>query len=197
MKYKQFILYFFIVVVLCISVTAISAADLNDSEDFNNFNDVSDKSYTDLHEKITTEKSSFTLDSDYKFSNEVDKNYSSGVNIAKDNFVINGNNHIIDCSNQARAFDITGKKVEINNLIIKNAFSGYGSAIRVNSELTLNNVTFINCTGDNQTYDGGAICSNKTVLNINNCNFIDNSGENGASITSLNSTVNIFNSTFY
>ena len=54
---------------------------------------------------------------------------------------------------------ITGKNVEINNLIIQNAFCGYGSAIGTDSKLTLNNVTFINCMGDNETYDGGAVYS--------------------------------------
>ena len=196
MKQDKFILYFFIVMIFFISITAISAVDLNDSEDFNNLNDVDDKSYSNLHTEIVAEKSSFNFERDYKFNNEVDKNYSSGINITKNNYVINGNNHIIDCNNQARAFDITGNKVEINNLIIKNAFYGYGSAIRVNSRLRLNNVTFINCRGDNETYDSGAIYSHDTVLNIKNCKFIDNEGENGASITSLNSTVNIFNSTF-
>jgi hypothetical protein len=116
MRHKKFILYFLIVVVSFISVTAVSAVDLNDSEDLNNLDSVDDKSYNDLQTKIMAEKSSYTLENDYKFNNEVDKNYSSGINITKNNFIINGNNHIIDCGNQARAFDITGKNVEINNL---------------------------------------------------------------------------------
>ena len=196
MKHEKIILYFLIVVVFFISITTISATDINDSGDFDNLDDVSDTSYNGLHEKISAEKSSFTFESDYKFNKESDKNYSGGVNITRDNFIINGNNHIIDCNNQSRAFDITGNKVEINNLIIKNAFYVYGSAISVNSTLTLNNVTFINCIGDNKTYDGGAIYSNNITLNINNCKFIDNGGENGASITSISSTVYVVNSTF-
>ena len=196
MKNEKLILYFLIVVVSFISFTAVSAADLNDTVDFDNLEDVGDKTYNNLQEEITAEKSSYTLENDYKFNNEVDKDYSSGINITKNNFIINGNNHVIDCNNQARAFDITGKNVEINNLIIKNAFYGYGSAISVNSRLTLNNVTFINCIGDNKTYDGGAIYSNNITLNINNCKFIDNGGENGASITSISSTVYVVNSTF-
>ena len=103
----------------------------------------------------TVENSNFNFNGDYKFNQGTDKDYSDGITITKNNFVINGNNHIIDCANQARAFYITGKNVEINNLIIQNAFCGYGSAIGTDSKLTLNNVTFINCMGDNETYDGG------------------------------------------
>ena len=179
--------------VFMISITAISAADLNDAGDV--LND-GDKSFDDLNKAITVENSNFNFNGDYKFNQGTDKDYSDGINITKNNFVINGNNHIIDCANQARAFYITGKNVEINNLIIQNAFCGYGSAIGTDSKLTLNNVTFINCMGDNETYDGGAVYSLDAVLNVNNCKFIDNSGDNGASITSFRSEVNVVNSTF-
>ena len=179
--------------VFMISITTISAADLNDAGDV--LND-GDKSFDDLNKAITVENSNFNFNGDYKFNQGTDKDYSDGINITKNNFVINGNNHIIDCANQARAFYITGKNVEINNLIIQNAFCGYGSAIGTDSKLTLNNVTFINCMGDNETYDGGAVYSLDAVLNVNNCKFIDNSGDNGASITSFRSEVNVVNSTF-
>ncbi len=183
--------------VFMISITAISAADLNDTGDFNVLKDVSgEKSFKDLNSEIKVENSNFTFESNYAFNSEIDKNYSGGINITKDNFIINGNNHKIDCNGQSRAFYIIGNNVEINNLIIENAFNGYGSAIRANSQLTLNNVTFINCVGNNETYSAGAVYSYNNTLNVNNCKFIDNGGENGASITSIMSTANVVNSTF-
>lgn len=196
MKYNRFILHLFILVVLLISITEVSAVDLNDTVDSDVLNDVGEKSYDDLNLSISNEDSKFTFESDYTFNDESDKNYSGGIDITKDNFVIDGKNHKIDCNGQSRAFDVTGKNVEINNLIIENGFYGYGSAIRTNSQLTLNNVTFINCSG-NDTYSGGAIYSYDTTLKVNNCKFIDNGGENGASITSIISKVNVANSTFY
>ena len=182
MKENKLILHFFILLVFLISIAAISASD---------FNNTDNKDFNDLYSNIVVEDSNFTFECDYQFNSSCDENYSGGINVTKDNFVINGNNHIINCNNQSRAFYITGDKVEINNLIIENAFYGYGSAIRPNCKLTLNNVTFINCFGDNETYNCGAIYCENSVLNINNC-----SGENGASLTSLSSTVNIVNSTF-
>ena len=184
--------------VFLISITAISAVDLNDTGDFDVLNDASgEKSFKDLSSAIEVENSKFTFENDYRFNNETDKSYSSGINITKNNFVINGNNHKIDCNGQSRAFYITGKNVIINNLIIENALYGYGSAIRANSQLTLNNVTFINCLGDGESYDNnGAIYSHNATLNVNNCKFIDNGGANGASITSVMGAVNVVDSTF-
>ena len=184
--------------VFLISITAISAVDLNDTGDFDVLNDASgEKSFKDLSSAIEVENSKFTFENDYRFNNETDKSYSSGINITKNNFVINGNNHKINCNGQSRAFYITGKNVIINNLIIENALYGYGSAIRANSQLTLNNVTFINCLGDGESYDNnGAIYSHNATLNVNNCKFIDNGGANGASITSVMGAVNVVDSTF-
>ncbi len=198
MKLNKFIIHFFIIMVFLISITAISAVDLNDTGDFDVLNDASgEKSFKDLSSAIEVENSKFTFENDYRFNNETDKSYSSGINITKNNFVINGNNHKINCNGQSRAFYITGKNVIINNLIIENALYGYGSAIRANSQLTLNNVTFINCLGDGESYDNnGAIYSHNATLNVNNCKFIDNGGANGASITSVMGAVNVVDSTF-
>ena len=198
MKLNKFIIHFFIIIVFLISITAISAVDLNDTGDFDVLNDAGgEKSFKDLSSAIEVENSKFTFENDYRFNNETDKSYSSGINITKNNFVINGNNHKIDCNGQSRAFYITGKNVIINNLIIENALYGYGSAIRANSQLTLNNVTFINCLGDGESYDNnGAIYSHNATLNVNNCKFIDNGGANGASITSVMGAVNVVDSTF-
>ena len=200
MKNNKFIVHLFILVVFLISITAISAADLNETNDVDVLKDVNEtSSFDSLHDEIKDKDSNFTFERDYEFNNETDKNYSGGINVTKDNFIINGNNHKIDCKNQSRAFYITGKNVVINDLTILNGFYDYGSAINDDSTLTLNNVTFKNCFGKGENSNYGALyfSSNKAVLNINNCKFIDNGGENGASITAITSTVNIFNSTFY
>lgn len=194
-KFYRLILGSFILLILMFSITAISAADLNDT-DVSQDIPTEEKSFSDLNSKINSSDSNFTLESDYSFDMESDRNFSSGIKIDKNDFIIEGNNHTVDCKNQARAFHITGKTVQINNLIIKNAFYGPGSAIATNSSLTLNNVTFINCIGNNKTSDCGAVYIYKNTLNVNDCRFIDNCGKNGASITSIQSTVSVVNSTF-
>ena len=198
MKYNKLILHSLILLILFFSVTAISAADLNDTDNMNVLKDIGadEKSFTTLENEIYSADSSIDLKSDYKFGNTSSLDSATGIFINKTDFVINGNNHIIDCDNQARAFNITGKKLTINNLIIKNCAHDAGSAISTNSTLTLNNVTFINCQGTGTTDNVGAVFTNNAKLTAINCKFIDTSGEEGSSITSYGSEVNIYNSTF-
>ena len=198
-KYGKFIVHSFILFVLLFSVAAISAADLNDDGD-NGMDVLKDKgtaesSIITLNYEVESAGSSFDFVNDYKYNDLTDKSCVDGVLVDKKNFVINGNNHVIDCGNNARAFNLTGGNVVINNLIIKNAKYPSGSAISTKSNLTLNNVTFINCSG-NVTDDCGAIVASGVLLNINNCNFIDNSAGEGASVAAYSSAVEVVNSTF-
>ena len=198
-KYGKFIVPSFILFVLLFSVAAISAADLNGTDDNGmdvlKDNGTADSSMITLYYEVEGAGSSFDLVNDYKYNDSADRSCVDGVLVDKKNFVINGNNHVIDCDNNARAFNLTGGNVVINNLIIKNAKYPSGSAISTKSNLTLNNVTFINCSG-NVTTDCGAIVASGVLLNINNCNFIDNSGGEGASIAAYGSVVEVVNSTF-
>ncbi|MEE1150855.1 MAG: C1 family peptidase, partial [Methanobrevibacter sp.] len=200
MKFRKLIVYSFLLSVLLFSVAAISASDLNGTYDGSG--DIlkdsnSEGSYSDLSGKIKAENSSFSLEKNYKFNDENDEDYD-GILLNKSNFVVNGNNHVIDGNNQARAFKVTGDNVTINNLIINNTVCESGSAILAISNLTLNNVTFINCHPINnpQFSSCGAILAQRVALNINNCKFIDTYGEEGASITAGYSSVNVVNSSF-
>ena len=197
MKYKKLIIYSLILLILMFSITAISAVDLNDTnKDILNDINTDTKSFSDFDAKIFDADSNITLDNDYKYNDSTDMNYFYGIHVNTDDFVINGNNHVIDCNGKTRAFNINGKNVEINNLIIKNGFSNGGSAISATSKLTLNNVTFINCSDngkDNPIF--GAIYS-KGQLTVNNCKFFNTSGSEGASITSYNGNITVTNSTF-
>ena len=162
MKSNKIIAFTIMLFVLLISVTAISAADLNNTN-----------------------------------NRTTDEHYTGGIEINKFSYEINGNNHVIDCNNQARAFNFTGAgTLTINNLIIKNGFNPSGSAIASTSDLTLNNVTFINCIGDGTEFNKGAVYAVEATLRFNNCNFIDNSGNDGASITAESSKLYIDNCTF-
>ena len=112
--------------------------------------------------------------------------------IKKNNFVINGNNHIIDAKNNAGLFTIIGTNVTINNLILKNSNS---FALNITGKLiTTNNVTFINCSGSNER--GGAVYISDSSYSSNNDRFIDNYAKYGSAIYASKSDITINNGMF-
>ena len=197
MKYKKLIIYSLILLILMFSITAISAVDLNDTnKDVLNDVNTDTKSFSDLDMEIMDADSNITLDKDYKYDDTKDMYYFYGINVNTEDFVINGNNHVIDCNGKTKAFNIKVKNVEINNLIIKNGFSNGGSAISATSKLTLNNVTFINCSGNGQNSTTFGAIYSEGQLTVNNCKFFNTSGSEGASITSYYGNITVTNSTF-
>ena len=131
---------------------------------------------------------------DYTFNCETDSGY---VVISKNDFVINGNNHIMDGNKQSGIFNITGNNVTINNLVFRNGKSDIGGIIDSTGEITLNNVTFVlnNVTfiSDHLKYRGGAIANYGGKINCYNSRFIDNHAETGAAIFIENGELNIRN----
>ena len=125
MKLNKIIAFSLMLFVLLISVTAISAADLNGTDtvtdDVLKEDNVKDNTFQDLEGDIIISKPRLNLDKDYEFNKTTDVHYTGGININAYSYEINGNNHVIDCGNQARAFNYTGKgTLTIKNLIIKN-----------------------------------------------------------------------------
>ena len=118
------------------------------------------------------------------------KNYiyddgATAITITEDNKVIDGNGAIIDMTGSTiRAFDVIGNGVTIKNLTIKNVnFWEKGGAIKFAGDSgTVINCNFINNTAQN----GGAIYFDKTG-NVENCNFNDNTASRyGGAVYFLN-----------
>ena len=113
MKSNKILSFTLMLFVLLISVTAISAADLNDTDNVMNDvlkeDNVKSNTFQDLWADTKMPGSKIDLDTDYKFNQTTDVHYTSGIEITQYSYEINGNNHVIDCSNQARAFNFTGK----------------------------------------------------------------------------------------
>lgn len=102
--------------------------------------------------------------------------YEGGIELSKDDFIIDGCNHIIDANHLSRIFYITG-----NNI-------------------TLKNIKFVNgCEFKNYLFNkgGGAIyVSHGVTLNIINCEFIENESKSHASAIINNGNLKIIDSTF-
>ena len=147
-----------------------------------------DDSFTNLADEIES-KNVVELTHDYKFNNETDN--KNGIDIAKDNFVLNGNGYTIDGKNWSRIFNITANNVSINDLILINGNAEKGGAIYATGSLILNNVTFIN---NYAKIEGGAIgLYGNVILNCDNSDFIDNYAEAGSAIFVQKGVLNLYN----
>lgn len=148
-------------------------------------------SFKDLSTKINSADENVELITDYSFDNESDADYVDGITIRKDNFVINGNNHIIDAKNKAGLFTIIGTNVTIKNLILKNSNN---LALNISGIVITSNVTFMNCSGNNEY--GGAIYISNSKYTSNNDKFIDNYAKYGSAIYAKSSNITVNNAIF-
>jgi len=150
--------------------------------------------FTDLKNDISTSADVFNIEKNYKFNNKTDDRQP--IKIKKDNFTINGNNHIIDGNGQTSIFTIIGKNITINNLKIINCHNETlgGAIIAGIGTLTLNNITFINNTAN--VYGGAVAVIENGTVNIINCNFIDSYSDKGSALYLETGTINTEYSNF-
>ncbi len=166
---------FLILIVLFISISAVSA----------------EGNFTALQNEIDTSDNSIDIQQDYKYDNLADNGLENGILINKSDFTINGNDHTIDGSNQARIFNIIGSNVTILNLNFINGNSDDGAAILTEQDITINNASFIN----NNATNGILRCNDGSGVTITNCYFDNNTAKFGG-IYSFRSPLHITNSTF-
>ncbi|WP_462315202.1 Ig-like domain-containing protein [Methanobrevibacter sp.] len=149
------------------------------------------------------DNSVINLTRNYTFLDGVDL-ILEGIVIDK-NLTIDGKGFTIDASNKARIFDVKASNVTFKNINFVNAYSGYGSAIRLemaNAEPIEFNV--INCTFINNT---AAYSANNTAAAIKidakegNYNIIDSKFENNTASTGSTYGgaihINVENAKFY
>ena len=143
-------------VLLLISISAVSAEDINQTDDTLETSDDNVlsageevRNFTSLFKDVENSQAIFDINCDYKFNNSTDKPYPDGIRIPiypGATYTINGNNHVIDAQNQTGIFRFVADSpsgagtVKINNLVFKNANT---SAVILNDcILYTNNVTF-------------------------------------------------------
>ena len=124
-----------------------------------------------LHEYLTDE---IVLDHDYSFTGSAsDLKYQNGIEITKDNFVIDGNGHTIDAKNVARLFNINANNVVIKNLNFINA-NGLKNVDLDNGIIHFFNPgTVVGCTFKNCILRQHGTVYFEKGGNISNSNFIE------------------------
>ena len=94
MKSNKVVAFTLMLFVLLISISAISAADLNDTdntaENVLKEDNVKSSTFLDLWADVGISESKLDLDTDYKFNKTTDVNYDKGINITiieEENFI--------------------------------------------------------------------------------------------------------------
>jgi predicted outer membrane repeat protein len=127
--------------------------------------------FTSLNDLIANSPTSeIKLEKNYKYDSNHDSIKEITISVSKDNLVIDGQNHTIDGAGKAKIFDVLASNVTLKNINFINA-KGVSGAIHANGDLNVNSCNFIN----NSANSGAAIfATNNANLKINNCNFKNN-----------------------
>ena len=178
----------FILLFLVMSMGVVSAQDnLTDTLQTDILSTEEIGSFDELENDIINANNTLEITKDY-----MNDNYPEGITIARDNLVINGNNHAIDGNGQS-IFCITGSNITINNLVFINAYyDDKGGAIRNNGTIALNNVTFINNVAGGS---GGGIF-NLGTIDLHDAVFINNSAGNVGGAIYSKSIIGFYDSVF-
>ena len=189
--YKILIVLF----LLIISIGAIYAnEDVNGTTESAMQDDIissdSTCSFKDLNDNIASNEDCLEITNDYIFNDSADGDFKDGIIINKTNYVINGNNHVIDAKGKASIFNMNSTNVTINNLVLKNALNHCLNFTK--SKITTNNVTFIDCTQGVKSNVVNVVMSNYVS---NNDKFLDN-GKEFMAINSQLSNVTVKNGYF-
>ncbi len=179
----------------------MSAADVDDAH--NNVDMLSEKSnmsvndnvgtFTELKGKINNGVNEFKLDKDYKFNSTKDngKEFEEwGIKVTRNNYVIDGQGHIIDGSGKAGLLYLLGENITVKNINFINGNARY---------------SVVSCYGDYEIFDGCNFTNNTALLDsgalsidggiVSNCNFDHNRGDAGA-VNSAWDDIIIVNCTF-
>ena len=195
MKFYKISIFFLFLLIMTVGIVCAQDAnqtvpdtlELDDTQDV--ISDTPELSYDDLSKKINESSDSITLESDYKYK---DTDSIKHIEFTNKNFTIDGNNHAIDADGKTNIFNITGGKLTLKNLVLKNTND---SAILLrNGILNTINVTFINTTSPNT---GGAIYAYNSIYYSNNDKFIDSYAKDaGSALFASSATMHIKNATF-
>lgn len=163
--------------VLLLSLTCVSANESN--------------TFTDLQTAIDESGNELNINHNYVYNDTADGKYSEGITINNRELVINGNGYAVDGSNHARILLVTQCNLTINNLILTDGLSSYGSGIYAkDSNIILNNVTFKNM---NSTQAGSCLISGGS-LTIEDSSFINTTSEKGSAVFGAYGDIKISNS---
>ena len=144
--------------------------------------------FSSLNSEISHAETEIKLDKDYTYDSATDSSFGNGIEISKDNFVVDGQGHTLNGANQARVFNIVANNVTLKNIKFKsgNVYENGGAAYFDNDGEVIN-CSFENSvsrSGSTNQDGGGAIFFNQSGI-ITDSRFYENSGMSGGAVIIL------------
>lgn len=160
----------------------------------------SSKSYENfkyLDDLIHSGVKKIVLDSDIILNENEESKYLNGIKLNVNDIVIEGNGHTIDACGKTRIFECMGKNISIKNLVLKNAYGGFGGAIIITGgDLSIFDSEFSNNFAEG-FYGGGAILNFGAKLSITDSKFTKNaSSKHGGAILNAGGQLSVTKSVF-
>ena len=195
MKLNKTLIILSLLLVFCISLGAVSAADNTDmsvndttdnsvatvessaiNEEINAVSDGKIHKSSEIYDEIYDIRGTYYITNDY----EIDETWEIPNRRVFHDIIIEGNNHTI-YGNGKQAFNIINSKVIIKNLNFVNCSGGSGGAIYFNgNNCSVSGCSFVGCSAN----EGGAVCWYTFVTNadVSGCSFVNCSsgGSSGA-----------------
>ena len=151
------------------------------------------KSLTDLKNLISKGPGNYTLNEDYKFNSSLDGDFK-GIVINGD-YVINGNDHVIDGASSTSLFNIAGGHVALLNMTCMN-FKGDGAVVYAKDcDLNMSNCFLMN-NNNMSASNFGAVYLDHVKANICENSFINNKAKEGAAIYIRGGNLALINNMF-
>ena len=128
------------------------------------------ESFKHLDDLIRSGKKEIVLDSDIVLKDDEELLFLNGIELDIDGMIINGDGHSIDACGKTRIFNVTGRGIELRDIVFKNAFAGNGGAIKNDGGLRIYDSTF----EDNRAEESGGAIFNEGGLFISKSDFKNN-----------------------
>lgn len=119
--------------------------------------------FKEFEQLINSGAEEINLTEDVILEDFEEEDYKAGIEINKDNLIVDGNGHTIDGNKKTPLLNVNASNVTLKNFRFKNGCS---------------------------TYSGGAIINNG-VLTVESCDFLDNSSDDYGGAIYTNSKLHI------
>lgn len=143
------------------------------------------------------DNSEIALSCDIVVGNDEHDYFDNGIEIKRDNIVIDGNGHTIDGNLKSSIFKIESKNITLKNIVFKNALSTLTGAINASdAKITLENCIFkstVSLSSSGVFEKSGSIFLENSHLELINSKFDDGIG---SALISHNSSINIVSCEF-